>query len=118
MQPFGGDQIYLSSQEVFKVKGVVHEVPEGRLLELHQDVDVAGRLLLTASERAKDADPLYCKVGLNVIGVASEKIDYFHVLSIAKRFSNAKSIAFYVSSSQLRQLSICWTRQNVTLQGT
>jgi len=86
MQPLDGDQIHLSPREVFQVKGEVHEVPEGRLLELHQDVDVAGRFLLAASERAKKTDPLYCKAGLNVIGVASEKIDYFHVLSITKVF--------------------------------
>lgn len=69
MQPFDGDQIHLSPKEVLKVKGWVHEVPEGRLLELHKDVDVTGYLLLAAGEGGKEADSLYCKASLNVIGV-------------------------------------------------
>ena len=46
VQPLDGDQIDLSAEQIFQIKREVHEVSEGRLLELNQYVDVAGLLLL------------------------------------------------------------------------
>ena len=65
VQSLDGDQIHIPSKEIFEIKGKVHEVAEGRLLELHQYIDVAGFLLLSAGERAEDANPLYCEAGLD-----------------------------------------------------
>ena len=44
VQSLDSDKIHLSSEEIFEIKGEVHEVAEGRLLELRQYVNVAGFL--------------------------------------------------------------------------
>jgi hypothetical protein len=67
MQPFDRDQVYLSAEEILQVKGEVHEVFECRLLELHQDIYVAGLFLLSPSKGAEKANSLDAKAGLEGI---------------------------------------------------
>lgn len=44
VQPLDGDKIRLSSEEIFQAKGKVHEVAEGRLFKLHQNINVTWTL--------------------------------------------------------------------------
>jgi len=66
----GGDEVPLPSEEIFQEKGQVHEVVEGGLHKLHEDVDVACLLLLTPSVRAEDPDPLYIEPSLDLVLVS------------------------------------------------
>jgi len=75
--PSGGKQVHLPSKEVFQEEGQVHKVPESRLFELHQDVNVAGLLLLATDTGTKKTNAADGKAFLYLLIVAAKNIDGF-----------------------------------------
>jgi hypothetical protein len=64
MEAFDSDKINLFSKQVFQIEREIHEVAEGRLLELYKDIDIAGILLLSSCKGTKEANPLNAETGL------------------------------------------------------
>ena len=109
MQSLDGDKIYLSSEEILEIKGELHEVAEGRLLELHQYVNVAGFLLLPTREGAEDAYSLDSKAGLDILDMAFEEICCFHVQSkLINGFMTLKHYSLRTSHKRPDLFLLAW----------
>lgn len=75
------NQVHFAAKEIFQIEGQIHEVSEGRFLELYPYVDVAGLLLIASGKRAEEANSLDAKCCFYISGVAFDEINYFHDLS-------------------------------------
>jgi len=89
----------LSSQEVFQIKGKIHEIPECGPFELHNYIDITGIFLFAARKGSEDADPTHTKAGFDVIGMASDDILDFH--SLSDNFKGAASLNGLLSMSHI-----------------
>jgi len=89
-------KVHIPSEEVFEEEGEVHEVVEGGNLELHEDVDVARRLLLAPSMRAEDSDPFYAEPPLNLILVLYQELQRLHPTVASKKLFSAYFLGFGV----------------------
>ena len=74
---FRSQKVNSPAKEVLQEEGEVHEVPEGRILELHKYIDIACLCLFPSDKRAKETYALYSEAFLDLLFVASKDIDYF-----------------------------------------
>ena len=68
-------QVNLPAKEILQEEGQVHEVPERRVFELHQYVDVAFVRLFSPHKRAEEAYATHCEPALDLLLMASKDLD-------------------------------------------
>jgi len=78
-QPPGGHEVHFSSEEVFEEEDQAHEISEGGLFELHQDVDVACLVLFASGIGAENSYPPDAKLLFNFVLVRFQDIEHVHV---------------------------------------